>query len=727
MAVTIAELEVKITSELNKVKKDLSGFRKGLDKSSNLAEKSSGRMSRAFKTVGVAVAAIGITKLLKSIVELSSEAEETANKFKVVFSTIKDEADAAAKNLQTNFGLSSQAAQQLLGDTGDLLTGFGLTQEEALKLSDAAARLGTDLASFTNYSGGAQGATQALAAAMLGERERVKSLGIALTETDLKKFAADQGKAWDQMDRGQRATLTLDLAMQQSKNAIGDFSRSMNEFANVQRRVEARLKDVGASAGKELTPALANLGIAFLELTKDGGVLQTTLNGIVDGLAWIINSIAKAGFAFEKFNSQWHENTIDDVLEKLNKQILQHQFYIKRMETEAKGFDLTYNKTYQNALKNLEKLRAKEAEVLKDKEAEVNKRNELEKLSEEIFNRTQSNISRVHAQEQQERLKSQQAFSFKYIEAQKTGLDALNDLEREDLARLEELTTISDEEREEKRTEIAKYYADQRKNYQLTKVRESIQSALQLTSQMLGQLGGLFNQYTTNRNISLDNDRLREQTRIDESYTSQKEQIENNIKDENEKAAALKVLDEKQAREEDELNKKIDKRRRKLARDAAKKQKKLAIAETLIAIPQAAFAAFKAMAGIYAVGPILGGIAAAAATALGFAKLALIKQQPLPAAQFGGVFEQPYIGGEAGREMAVPLESDQGRNAIRELAAGMLDVMSQQADTRATIEPTTATTEGSGGNVYLDGTLVGRWISKASNNGIFTLNSRVLI
>ena len=108
----------------------------------------------------------------------------------------KKKAEDTAKTFRQSFGLSRKAAKQLLGDTGDLLVGFGFTEDAALDLSKKVNELAVDLASFTNFSGGAEGASLALTKALLGERESIKSLGIAITEADLKKFAADQGLVW---------------------------------------------------------------------------------------------------------------------------------------------------------------------------------------------------------------------------------------------------------------------------------------------------------------------------------------------------------------------------------------------------------------------------------------------------------------------------------------------------------------------------------------------------
>ena len=215
MANIVTELIYKIT-----------GDNSGINKKTKETESSFKRMA---KVVGAAIAGIGFLQITKQLVRLASDAEETASKFGVVFSNISDDANAAAKNLVDNFGLSSTAAKTLLSDTGDLLTGFGFTQESALDLSNQVSTLAVDLASFTNYSGGAAGASAALTKALLGERESIKSLGIAITEADLKSYIEDQGKSYETATRQEKAQATLALAIRQSGNAIGDFARRSEE------------------------------------------------------------------------------------------------------------------------------------------------------------------------------------------------------------------------------------------------------------------------------------------------------------------------------------------------------------------------------------------------------------------------------------------------------------------------------------------------------------------
>lgn len=286
MASNIGELVWRITG-------DNSGVKSSLKESEIAAKKTGSTFSKIAVGITAAFAAIGFTRLTKNLIKLASDAEETGQKFGVVFSTVADKANEAARSLAQNYGLSATASKQLLSDTGDLLTGFGFTQDAALDLSTQLNELAVDLASFTNYAGGAEGASAALTKAMLGEREQIKSLGIAISEADLKAFIESQGKSYEMATRQEKAQATLTLAYAQSKNAIGDFARSQDSVANVQRRVNARFNDLGNEIGKNLLPAVGNLGLAFLEASKDGGVILKLFDAMTKYIAEVINGYAK--------------------------------------------------------------------------------------------------------------------------------------------------------------------------------------------------------------------------------------------------------------------------------------------------------------------------------------------------------------------------------------------------------------------------------------------------
>lgn len=199
---------------------------------------------------------IGLTLPLVAIgvatAKLASDAEETAAKFETVFEGVGDTAKKVAKEFAKNFGLASSTSKKLLSDTGDLLSGFGFTDAAALDLSIRTNELAADLVSFSNVEGGVTRASQALTKALLGERESIKLLGIAILDEDVKKQVAIQTAKGLKFatERQAKAFATLTLAQEQSKKAIGDVERTWNSTANTARRLQEQVKELAEEFGE---------------------------------------------------------------------------------------------------------------------------------------------------------------------------------------------------------------------------------------------------------------------------------------------------------------------------------------------------------------------------------------------------------------------------------------------------------------------------------------------
>ena len=250
---SFAKISIRFLADLNQFSSQMQNANRDLQK---FGEKMTSIGSGL--TLGVTLPILGLGA---AAVKTASDAEETSAKFNTVFSDISDAAKESASVLRNSYGLSSTASQQLLSDTGDLLTGFGFSQEGALDLSTEVNKLAVDLASFTNFSGGAEGASQALTKALLGERESVKSLGISILESDVKArvlLNTQQGLTFE-TERQAKAFATLQIAQEQSKNAIGDYARTSDGFANQMRLLKARLEDVSVQFGQILLPYVTKL------------------------------------------------------------------------------------------------------------------------------------------------------------------------------------------------------------------------------------------------------------------------------------------------------------------------------------------------------------------------------------------------------------------------------------------------------------------------------------
>ena len=267
-----------------------------LEKLSKSSAKLGVGLSLAFTLPAVALGSMAV--------KLSSDSEEIRSKFNIIFKDIRDDSDKTAKALAKNYGLSVTQSKELLGNTADLLTGFGFTQDSALNLAKQVNELSVDLASFTNFSGGAAGASAALTKALLGERESVKSLGISILEEDVKKQVSintTKGITFETL-RQAKAYATLEIAQRQSINAIGDYERTSDSYANKQRIYRARLKDMGEAFGDILLPVASKLLDKTTKLIEIFTKLSPTTKKVMIGLVALISTLGAGLLTFGLFS-----------------------------------------------------------------------------------------------------------------------------------------------------------------------------------------------------------------------------------------------------------------------------------------------------------------------------------------------------------------------------------------------------------------------------------------
>ena len=202
-------------------------------------------------------------------------------------------------------------------------------------------------------------------------------------------------------------------------------------------------------------------------------------------------------------------------------------------------------------------------------------------------------------------------------------------------------------------------------------------SVLDSVSGFVGQLAQIQQMASQAELTNLENRQTKEAEALTAKFEAEKLDLENTVQTRTERNNALAALETRQAEEAKKLEEKQNRDKVKLQRKAAKQQKELTIYQTLLDIPKAAISAYRSLAGIPIVGPALGAAAAAAATALGLKKLQLIRKQPLPKLQTGGIVEpvsggRQVIVGEGGvPEGVIPLDQTTLTRLGKEIASGI--------------------------------------------------------
>lgn len=287
---------------------NMQGFDRALNKASKKLKRFGDNMTSLGRNLSAGLTA-PIVGLGIAAVKMASDFAETDSKFKQVFVSIQGEAEKTAKTFVDNFGLSEQAAKQLLGDTGDLLVGFGFTEKAALELSAQVNELAVDLASFTNFAGGSEGASKSLTKALVGETESAKALGIVIRQgtKEYKDRVQNIIKTTGVSLLQAKAMANLQIAMEQSQKAQGDFQRTQDQFANRVRILKEDFRDLGKEIGEILLPMVENLttfieeGLeSFKSMSKEQkenivnyGLMAAAIGPLLIGLGSLASAITK--------------------------------------------------------------------------------------------------------------------------------------------------------------------------------------------------------------------------------------------------------------------------------------------------------------------------------------------------------------------------------------------------------------------------------------------------
>src|SRR5574344_1237764 len=157
----------KLDGDLTAVYQRLGKLERTIKDSSNTATTSFTKMFASIASgqlvANLASKAVGaLVQGIKDSIQVSIDAQETFSKYDAVFEGMGSEAEKAAERFSEAFDLAGVTAKEMLSNTGNLLQGFGATRSESLAMAEAVNTLAADLASFTNYSGGAKGASEAL-------------------------------------------------------------------------------------------------------------------------------------------------------------------------------------------------------------------------------------------------------------------------------------------------------------------------------------------------------------------------------------------------------------------------------------------------------------------------------------------------------------------------------------------------------------------------------------
>jgi len=261
----------KTSRELNKVSKSTKQLDIDVKNSAKQNAEFAAGMSGAGKLAIAGAAAIAGKSLLDfslNAIQAASSAQEAAGAFGTTFGDAAERLNEQLKENANLFGLTSAEAQQLISVFGSVAQGIGFTQQESADLSSELFNLAGDIASFNNITAGAAPVLQAFRSALVGEREALKTYGIAITEAEVqtKAFAQTGKTSADELTRQEKALATTALIFERSSVQQGNAAREAAGFAAQTLIARSATQELSEQLGEELLPAAGEVLKVFNEM-----------------------------------------------------------------------------------------------------------------------------------------------------------------------------------------------------------------------------------------------------------------------------------------------------------------------------------------------------------------------------------------------------------------------------------------------------------------------------
>ncbi len=216
------------------------------------------------KFVGVAAGAFAVDAVLnygKAAFSNATSLELMGKKAQKVFGeylplvTKEAEKNAAAMGLTNAQYLAAAAGIQ------DLLVPMGFQRDTAAGISTQLVNLSGALAEWSNGERSAKEVTEILQAALLGERDALKGLGIDLQQAQIDAELAARGlsKLTGNAKQQAEASITLDLILQKSQDAQKAYAEGSGSMARQSAELTAKFQEVYDKVSTLLIPVFQGL------------------------------------------------------------------------------------------------------------------------------------------------------------------------------------------------------------------------------------------------------------------------------------------------------------------------------------------------------------------------------------------------------------------------------------------------------------------------------------
>ncbi len=310
-------VDVRIITEVvgaEGAKRELQGIQQGTVAAGEGAKKA----SLGFKALGLAMkgilpllAADAIINGIKGILNATSDARETTQKFNAVFKDLADTTRDWAEIMAESLNRSSIEFEKFLSGFQGFFTALGFARDESAEMSKTMVQLGVDLAAFNNIA--EDDAIDRLKSGIIGNHDALDALNVTINDAILSQELMNLGLA----ESSQKATESekvmarLSIILRQTADAHGTAKRESGGFASQMKGLQAAVLDVMVALGETgLIDVITRLVKQFTVLLK---VIAETIDFFVALAKDPIAALKQLGEAIHEWAIETIERWLDNL------------------------------------------------------------------------------------------------------------------------------------------------------------------------------------------------------------------------------------------------------------------------------------------------------------------------------------------------------------------------------------------------------------------------------
>lgn len=276
------------SATISSVEKQIKNFSTTQEKSSETTDKTTKSVEKYAKSIlkiGVSYSAIkSVVRFIGDATEASADYVEALNLFEVAMDGNVKAGKAFVDQMEEVLGLDKAELLEYTGLFNQMALAIGNTTETAYTMSLALTSIGADIASLYNID--VATAMSKLRSGIAGQVKPVRELGMDITSISLDRLLQEElkleGVTSKTLSQAQKQLGRTILLIQQSENAWGDMSKTINTYSNQQKILEAQVNKLQRS-----------LGNLFIGTTEKAGIMTKAI-WYVNGAFMALNDIINA-------------------------------------------------------------------------------------------------------------------------------------------------------------------------------------------------------------------------------------------------------------------------------------------------------------------------------------------------------------------------------------------------------------------------------------------------